>query len=636
MRKILFLLSMLICVNAIAQESRNTIAIIPQPVSIKQGTGNLLLPQQVILQTNAINELQQSIGDLKKRLSVAAGINITVVSKATAPTIQLLLNKAADNKIKKDGYDLSVTNHTVTIHANEAAGIYYGVQTLLQLLPKEIESKTLVQNVKWTIPAVEINDYPRFGWRGLMFDVTRHFFTKKEVMDFIDNMVRYKYNLLHLHLSDDEGWRLEIKGLPRLTEVGAWNVKKQGYFGTFSPPTKDELRNFGGFYTQDDIREIVKYAKERFVDILPEIDVPGHSLAAVVSYPELSCTPEANTYVVRSGEQIMDWSKGAPPIALVDNTLCPANEKVYTFLDKVITQIVELFPFEYIHMGGDETPKNYWEKMPEIKALMQREGLKDMHEVQSYFEKRVEKIVSSKGKKFMGWDEILEGGLAPGAAVMSWQGMKGGIEAAKMKHEVVMSPTTYAYLDYMQGDIAMEPRVYASLRLSKAYEFDPMPDGVDPKYIKGGQGNMWTEQIQNTRTLEYMLWPRAFAVAESVWSQPEKKNWTNFFSRVEKHFERFDVAEMKYAPSVYEPSIDASYTGDKQLKITLSTETPVNIHYSFDNSFPDKFYPVYKEPLIAPKDAAMLKMITYKNNKPVGRMMVVQIADLKARADKKK
>ena len=342
-------------------------------------------------------------------------------------------------------------------------------------------------------------------------------------------MVRYKYNLLHLHLTDDEGWRIEIKGYPRLTSVGAWNVKKEGYFGTFSPPTPDEPRNYGGFYTQEDIKELVAYAKERFVNILPEIDVPGHSLAAVVSYPELSGTADANTYHVRSGEVIMDWSHGAPPIALVDNTLCPANEKVYDFLDKVMTQLAQLFPFEYIHVGGDECPKNFWEKMPSIKNLMQQEGLKNMEEVQSYFEKRLEKIVSSKGKKLMGWDEILEGGLAPGAAVMSWRGVKGGIEAAKQKHEVVMSPTTYAYLDYMQGDPVTEPRVYASLRLKKTYEFDPLPEGVDPVYIKGGQANLWTEQIYNYRYLQYMLWPRAFAIAESVWSPKEKKELEQFF-----------------------------------------------------------------------------------------------------------
>jgi hexosaminidase len=376
--------------------------------------------------------------------------------------------------------------------------------------------------------------------------------------------------------------------------VGAWNVKKVGYFGTFAPPAADEPRDFGGFYTQDDIRELVQYAKERFVNILPEIDVPGHSLAAVVSYPDLSCTPGADKYRVRSGEEIMDWSKGAPPIALVDNTLCPANEKVYDFLDKVMTQVAELFPFEYIHVGGDECPKNYWEKSDAIKGLMQREGLKSMEEVQSYFEKRLEKIVESKGKKFLGWDEILEGGLAPSAAVMSWRGVKGGIEAAKMKHDVVMSPTTYAYIDYMQADPIIEPRIYSSLRLNKSYEFEPVPEGVDPKYIKGGQANLWTEQVYNMRHAEYMTWPRGLAIAESVWSPKEKKDWDHFFGKVENHFGRLDMAEIKYARAVYDPIFKATKTPDGQLKIELDKEVKgLDLYYSFDNSFPDNYYPKY-------------------------------------------
>ncbi|MFL5787937.1 MAG: beta-N-acetylhexosaminidase, partial [Flavisolibacter sp.] len=443
--------------------------------------------------------------------------------------------------------------------------------------------------------------------------------------------------LLHMHLTDDEGWRIEIKSLPKLTEVGAWNVKKVGYFGEFSPPTPDEPRNYGGFYTQDDIREIVQYAKERFVNILPEIDVPGHSLAAVVSYPDLSCTPGSENYKVRSGETIMDWSHGAPPIALVDNTLCPANEKVYVFLDKVLTEVARLFPFEYIHMGGDECPKNFWEKSDAIKALMQKEGLKTMEEVQSYFEKRLEKIVESKGKKFMGWDEILEGGLAPSAAVMSWRGMKGGIEAAKMGHEVVMSPTDFVYLDYMQADPIIEPHVYATLRLNKAYQFEPVPEGVDPKFIKGGQANLWTEQVYNMRHAEYMTYPRALAISEALWSPKEKKNWNDFFSRTEKHFGRLDIEQIKYAPSVYDPIFNVSRNADSTLKITLSTEPEgIDIYYSFDNSFPDQFYPKYTEPLIPPKDAVVLKVITYKGNTPVGRMISMPIEELKRRADRRR
>ena len=389
------------------------------------------------------------------------------------------------------------------------------------------------------------------------------------------------------------------------------------------------------FYTQDDIKEIVQYAKQHFVNVLPEIDVPGHSLAAVASYPELSCTPGAENYQVRSGEEIMDWSHGQPPVAMIDNTLCPANEKVYVFLDKVLTEVAQLFPFEYIHMGGDECPKNFWEKSDSVKALMQKAHLKNQDEVQSYFEKRVEKIVESKGKKFMGWDEILQGGLAPDAAVMSWQGIKGGIEAAKLKHDVVMSPTTFAYLDYMQGDVIIEPRIYATLRLKKAYEFEPVPDGVDPKYIKGGQGNIWTEQMYNTRHLQYMVWPRAMAIAESVWSLKKNKDWSSFSDRVEQQFPRFDEAEVKYAPSMFDPAFTADTTTDGSLRITLATEANnLTVHYSFDNSFPDNFYPTYTEPLIAPKEAVMLKVITYRGSQPMGRMIAMPLSDLKKRIGK--
>jgi hexosaminidase len=623
-----------ICLHSFAQSG---IAIIPQPASVVVGTGGLMLPRNITIEAPSKPEMKVVIVTLKERLSVPTGKKVSMTNESATATIRLVLNTGQDAKMGSEGYALSVTTKNIVIKANEPAGLFYGVQTLLQLLPKEIESATLVPDIYWTLPVVEIQDKPRFGWRGLMFDVTRHFFTKAEVKQFIDDMVRYKYNLLHLHLTDDEGWRIEIKGLPKLTEIGAWNVKKTGYFGTFSPPAPEEPKNYGGFYTQEDIKELVQYAKERFVNILPEIDVPGHSLAVIASYPELSCTPAASTYRVRSGEVIMDWSKGAPPIALVDNTLCPANEKVYEFLDKVMTQVAQLFPFEYIHVGGDECPKNFWQKNDQIKALMEREKLKSMEEVQSYFEKRLEKIVESKGKKFMGWDEILEGGLAPSAAVMSWRGVKGGIEAAKMKHDVVMSPTTYAYLDYMQGDAVMEPKIYASLRLSKTYEFDPLPAGVDPQYIKGGQANLWTEQIFNMRHMQYMLWPRAFAIAESVWSPKEKKNWDNFFSRVEKHFERFDIADKKYAPSVYEPIFSISKGEDSLYRVQLNKEVEaVNMYYSFDNSFPDRFYPKFTTPITVPKDAVMLRVASYIGKKQVGRIVSMPVSEMSVRARMKK
>ena len=370
-----------------------------------------------------------------------------------------------------------------------------------------------------------------------------------------------------------------------------------------------------------------------FINILPEVDVPGHSLAAIASYPELSCTPDAINYKVRSGEKIMDWSRGAPPIALLDNTLCPANELVYGFMDTVITQLAELFPFEYIHLGGDEAPINFWQKNEQIKALMVREGIKDIKQVQGYFTRRVEQIVESKGKKMMAWDEVLEGGVSPSTAVMSWRGMKYGIEAAQNKHEVVMSPTTFAYLDYMQSDEISEPRVYASLRLSKSYEFEPVPEGVDPQFIKGGQANLWTEQVYNIRQAEYMTWPRGFAIAESVWSPNQLKNWPDFIGRVEKHFARLDISETKYSPAVYDPVFKAGKTADRRLTIDLSTEIEgLDIYYSFDNSFPDRFYPKYMSTLIAPIDAKQLKVICYRGNMPVSRMLTMPVAELKKRA----
>jgi hexosaminidase len=636
MKKFLLFLCACLSLTAWSQNQQDSIAIIPEPVSLTRTSGSFSLPQQVVIAAGNNKELTPVTDYLKARLAGATGLPVTVSQTAAGAAIQLVQNKTADKTLGSEGYRLSVKPSGVTITANAPAGLFYGVQTLLQLFPKEIESTTAVSGVAWQVPGVEVTDYPRFGWRGLMFDVSRHFFTKDEVKRYIDDMVRYKFNLLHLHLTDDEGWRIEIKSLPNLTKVGAWNVKKVGYFGTFPNPGPNEPRDYGGFYTQDDIRELVQYAKDRFVNILPEIDVPGHSLATVVAYPELSCTPGVEKYSVRSGEVIMDWSRGAPPIALVDNTLCPANEKVYQFLDKVVTEVAQLFPFEYIHMGGDEAPHNYWQKTPAIKALMQREKLKTMEQVQSYFTKRLEKIVQAKGKKFIGWDEILEGGVTPTTAIMSWRGVKGGIEAARSKHEVVMSPTTFAYLDYMQADPVIEPRVYATLRLNQAYKFEPLPDSVEARYIKGGQGNLWSEQIYNLRTAQYMTWPRGMAIAESVWSPKEKKNWNHFFNRVENHFPRFDAAEIKYSRAVYDPIFTVARNADSSFKITLDKEVAdLDLYYTIDNSFPDRFSPKYTEPIIVPSEAAMLRVISYRGKTPVGRVNTMTIEEMKKRAPKK-
>lgn len=617
---LLFACCFLACA-AFAQRNKGSISVIPEPVSVITHDGEFTLPQHVLIEAGPQAEVRLVSSYLYKKLTDATGLPVTVRNVFSVhPTIRLVINKKPDTLLGKEGYRLWVTKRGVAIAANDANGLFYGVQTLIQLLPKQIESDTVVSHFRWTAPLVDIVDYPCFGWRGLMLDVARHFFTKNEVEQYIDQMVRYKFNILHLHLTDDEGWRIEIKSLPRLTSVGAWNVKKVGHFGDFSAPTPDEPRTYGGFYTQEDIKEIVQYAKDRFMNILPEIDVPGHSLAAVVSYPELSCTPGADKYQVRSGERMNE-----------DNTLNPASEKTYQFLDKVVTEVAKLFPFEYIHLGGDECNKAYWEKSDSVTALMKRENLTNYDQVQSYFEKRLEKIVESKGKKFMGWDEIIQGGLGPNAAVMSWRGEQGGITASKLGHQVVMSPTTYAYLDYMQSDPVMEPHVYASLRLNKAYQFNPVPDSADAKMILGGQANLWTEQVFNFRQVEYMTWPRGMAIAESVWSPEAKKNWDNFYPRVENQFARLDEAEIKYAPSMFDPDFSATMGTDNKMIVTLTTEIPLDIYYSFDNTYPDKFYPKYTEPLIVPEDATQLRVITYKDGKPIGRMVTMPIAELKRR-----
>jgi hexosaminidase len=632
MKKLLFLalFATIACTSFSQRSEPTTPAIIPQPASLSWGSGSFVLPSELIIIIPQNEELKSLAIRLSKQISIT-GKNVRIREGIASLPNSIFLSLTNDDTLNQEGYNLTVTNTGISLTAKEPAGIFYGVQTLLQLFPKQIESKEILNTApEWTIPVVTIEDHPRFGWRGLMLDVSRHFFTKEQVKQYIDDMVRYKFNVLHWHLTDDQGWRIEIKSLPKLTSVGAWRVDKTGTFNTFSKPGPNEPRTYGGFYTQDDIKEIVQYAKERYVNILPEIDVPGHSLAAIAAYPELTCTP--GKYVVNSGEPFMVWPPSGHFYGLVDNALCPANEKVYEFMDKVLTEVAQLFPFGYIHMGGDETARNFWGKSPLIKAMMKKENLKNLDEVQSYFVKRMGKIVESKGKKLIGWDEILQGGLAPGAAVMSWRGMKGGIEAAKLGHEVVMTPTDFVYIDYMQGDIALEPPVYATLRLKKTYEFEPVPEGIDPSLIKGGQANLWTEQVYNMRQAQYMTWPRGLAVAEALWSPKEKRNWNDFVGRVEKHFERFDAAQIKYAPSIYDPAFEITKKGSQVIVKMIPEIDGLDIHYSFDNSLPDNFYPKYSEPVMVPKDAATMKVITYRDGKPIGRMMVLTRADLNKRA----
>lgn len=635
MKKLTIATVMVLISANLYSQTMKPVTIIPLPASVHTTSGKFVITNNTAIVYNSNDDGVQRVADfLSKRLSVATSF---IISPKFVGTISKAINIISFNIIKdtslgNEGYALTVTPNSVSINANKAAGLFYGMQSLLQLLPKEIESDKKVATIAWSIPCVIITDHPRFGWRAMMLDVSRHFFTKAEVESYIDNMVRYKFNLFHLHLTDDQGWRIEIKSYPNLTKVGAWRPQRYGAWGK-AKPTPDEPKTYGGFYTQEDIKEIVQYAKDRFVTVLPEIDVPGHSMAAIAAYPELSCTP--GTYAVNAGEEFQEWLATGNK-ALIDNTLCPANENVYAFLDKVFGELAQLFPFEYIHMGGDETAKNFWEKSNAIKALMQKEGLKNYEEVQSYFVKRVEKIIQSKGKKLMGWDEILEGGLAPEASVMSWRGMKGGIEAAKQGHHVVMAPLDYTYVDLMQGDAYVEPPEFGTLLLSQAYKFEPVPEGVDPKFILGGEGCLWSEHTTNMRAAGYLLWPRTFAVSESVWTPAERKNWPDFVVRVENQFERMDIAKIHYSRSMYNPVFKASLNDKDELVVVLETEVPgIVTHYSFDETNPDEFYPAYEKPLIVPKDALHVKVINFRNGKPVGQQINMPVEELLKRSKKK-
>jgi hexosaminidase len=420
--------------------------VLPEPVSALWGTGDFVINSRTVI-TIANNEEQQGLAAfLNIYLKQSTGYSLKQVSVAPAGnSIRLLINKEYDKSIGEEGYHLNVMANTISLTANKSNGLFYGIQTLIQLLP--IQNSFAEQNSHTLkIPVVSINDYPRFAWRGLLLDVSRHFFTIQEVKKMIDEMVRYKFNLLHLHLTDDQGWRIEIKSLPGLTQTGAWRVPRTGLWWNRQPPQPGEPATYGGFYTQEQIKEIVNYAATKKVQVMPEIDVPGHSLSAIAAYPYLSCTKIK--YQVNPGSRFY---------GIDDDALCAGNDSTYVFLEKVLSEVSALFPFEYIHIGGDECYKGFWKTCLVCQQCMKDNKLKNENELQSHFIKKVEKILHKYGKKLMGWDEILEGGIAPEATVMSWRGMQGGIEAASQKHHVVMSPNNFCYLDLYQGDPAVEP-----------------------------------------------------------------------------------------------------------------------------------------------------------------------------------
>jgi hexosaminidase len=621
---------LLLAITTSLEINAQQIQLIPAPSSLKIGDGKFVLPNKVSIHVASAFEL---IGrDMSARFKSVTGKNILLSNQKNA-TIHF--EQVQDSSLGKEGYQLTVNEKGIQVKAQTYAGALYAWQSILQLFPPAIYSSQVQNKINWSLPYVEITDKPRFEWRGFMMDVSRHFFTVAEVKKMMDEMAMYKLNRLHFHLTDDQGWRIEIKALPRLTQIGAWRPNRVGKWHNITKPASEEPKTYGGFYTQDDIKELVAYAKTKNIEIMPEIDVPGHSMAFLAAYPQLSTTPNY-PYQVNAGEEFIDWSGLNGHItARIDNNLDPSKKDVYEFLDIIFGELATLFPFEYMHMGGDETAKNNWEKSSDIKALMQRENLKNQDEVQSYFVRRVEKIMQSKGKKLMGWDEILEGGLAPEAAVMSWRGIKGGAEAAKQKHPVVMSPSTHNYLDYYQGEATAEGSVYAGLRMKKTYSFEPVPEGVDEKYILGNQGNLWSEQLQNIRNLEYMAWPRLMAVAEVAWSPKLNKNWNQFSQRVEAHFAKLDTLQIKYAKSIYDPIVTTTLNTKGELFAHMDGEIEgLSFYYTIDESMPDSFSNKANGPILIPEDVTILRVISYRNGQPLGKLLNIPISALKQRATK--
>lgn len=621
-------LIILMLFGVIAAHSQPAVKLIPQPVEMKQAGGSFTLVKGSTVSFNNA-DAKFAAANLAEKLNRSTGFNIKS-QQGNSGTIQLVINSTPVAEIGNEGYILDVTGKGVTISANKAAGLFYGTQTLLQLFPKEIGSQQPVK-ATWSLPGVHIKDYPRFAWRGLMLDVSRNFFTKEEVKRYIDHMTQFKYNVFHWHLTDDQGWRIEIKSLPKLTEVGAWRVPRSGHFGDRLDPQPGEAATYGGFYTHEDIKEVIQYAQERNVTIIPEIDVPGHSMAAIAAYPELSCTKDPNIKV-NPGTNFAEWYGNGTFKMFVDNSLNPADEKVYEFLDKVFTEVAALFPGQYIHVGGDECYKGFWKEDEGCQALMKKLNIRHVEDLQGYFMHRVEDILKAKGKKLLGWDEILEGGISPGATLMSWRGMKYGIEAAKMGFPVVMTPTTFAYLDYCQGDPTIDPPIYASLRVNTCYSLEPVPDEVDPKYILGGQGNLWSEQLPTFRHVEYMLFPRTWALSEVFWSPKEHKNWEKFVPRMEHFFERWEAAGINYSLSAYDAIIKTSKKGNK-LWLDMSTEIPgLDIYYTIDDAMPDKYTTKYSQPVELPEGPITLRAITYRDGKPIGHLITLNRKELEKRA----
>jgi len=525
--------------------AQNNINVVPIPAWVKMGQGSIPINKNTQLVLEGSN-LEKCASLLNEYLFSSFGFKLNIVKTYSSPNSITLNYERMDNAIA-GAYNLTADKKGVYIAGDNETGVFYGIQTLIQLLPYP-NNKQQTANYKLTIPQLAIKDYPRLKYRGMHLDVARHFYPVAFIKKYIDYLAAYKFNTFHWHLTDDQGWRIEIKKYPLLTEVGGY--RNGTIIGRYPGKGNDSIR-YGGFYTQEQIKEIVQYAAERYIDVIPEIEMPGHASAAIAAYPQLSCFPDESTKTgktpwagTKEGKQVQQtWG-------IFEDVFTP-TEYTFNFLQEVLDEVMPLFPSNYIHIGGDECPKAAWKRSAFCQQLIAANNLKDEHGLQSYFIQRIEKYINSKGKKIIGWDEILEGGLAPNATVMSWRGEEGGIEAAKQNHDVIMTPGAYCYLDKSQSK--NEDSGY--LPLEKVYNYEPAPpvlNATQANHILGAQGNVWTEYMKNPGKVEYMIFPRMIALSEVLWSPKTKRNWKDFERRLPAMMERLDKKKVNYSKAYYD------------------------------------------------------------------------------------
>jgi hexosaminidase len=534
-----WIIAIFLCLSATAIFANNTNApaIIPQPQKLKLRAGvfKLAPDAKIFANPGSIETANQLATTLRRSTGYPLKVSTKFFSGTAVKGGILLTTRSAGTNLGAEGYELTVAPDAIVIRAPTQAGLFYGTQTLLQLLPPEIFAMQTVTRTDWQIPCVQIEDRPRFKWRGLMLDVSRHFFTRPEVEQLLDAMASLKLNTFHWHLVDDQGWRIEIKKYPRLTQIGAWRPDVGFGLDPKSTTAYGPDGRYGGFYTQDDIRKIVAHATARHITIVPEIEMPGHSSAALAAYPQFSCTGGPFTPELKGG--------------VFHGIYCTGNEETYVFLQNVLAEVFRLFPGQYIHIGGDEVPMDEWRHCPKDQAVIRREGLKNESELESHFIRRMEKFINASGRTLIGWSEIRQGGLAQNAVVMDWIG--GAVEAASAGHDVVMTPMADCYLDHYQSkDHSTEPRASGGfLPLDRVYSFEPIPANLAPQYqwhILGAQGNLWTEYIPSLSHAEYMVFPRACALAEVTWSPKSLRDWNDFTRRLQVQCERFNQLGINY------------------------------------------------------------------------------------------